>query len=278
MRLIEAILNANRAAPGKTPALLPAKEFADSLPIAALTCIDPRLNHLLPDALGVSEENFIWLRNAGNIITSPLSSTVRSIALACAVKNAREIVVLGHTDCKITKTTMMDLIGRFEALDVARACMPENLVEYFGLSASERQNVIKAADLLRHSPIISRKIPVHGLLIDMQTGRLELLVNGYESLNVATHLPSIEAARESLLGVASSLASFGTGEMKFPNFKIGESRADVAEAPAAVAPAPAGKETEEPTPPPLEHAKTTPPKLPQKLAKNKYKMTWDKSK
>ena len=55
----------------------------------ALTCIDPRLNPLIPEALGVREEDFIWLRNAGNIITGPLSSTLRSLALACAVKSGK---------------------------------------------------------------------------------------------------------------------------------------------------------------------------------------------
>ena len=68
------------------------------LPLIALTCIDPRLNHLLPDRLGIPEESFIWLRNAGNIVTGPLSSTMRSLALACAIKGGKEIAVIGHTD------------------------------------------------------------------------------------------------------------------------------------------------------------------------------------
>ena len=65
-------------------------DFADALPVVALTCIDVRLNHLLPDVLGLPEAHFIWLRNAGNIITGPLSSTMRSLALACAIKGRRK--------------------------------------------------------------------------------------------------------------------------------------------------------------------------------------------
>ena len=81
MRLFEAIVDANqRAARGEKAGLRP-DDFADSLPIVALTCIDPRLNPLMPEVLGIPEEQFIWLRNAGNIITGPLSSTMRSIAL-----------------------------------------------------------------------------------------------------------------------------------------------------------------------------------------------------
>src|SRR5436309_16088361 len=104
MRLLEAILDANhRAADGDANAGLHPADSARSLPLVALTCIDPRLNPLMPQVLGIPEESFIWLRNAGNIITGPLSSTMRSLALACAVKGGREIAIIGHSDCLVCK-------------------------------------------------------------------------------------------------------------------------------------------------------------------------------
>ena len=169
----------------QAPALAPA-DFASSLPLVALTCIDARLNHLVPEALGVPESHFIWLRNAGNIITGPMSSTMRSLALACAVKGGKEILVLGHGDCLVRKTTTMELLGQFAALGIERARMPENLQEYFGLFASERQNVLKGVEHIRASPLIGPRVPVHGALMDLATGRLELLVNGYQTLATST--------------------------------------------------------------------------------------------
>src|SRR5206468_10461424 len=187
MRLFEAIFDANhRAAAGDLNAGLRPAEFADSLPLVALTCIGPRLNRLIPEMLGVPEEQFIWLRNAGNIITGPLSSTMRSLALACAVKGGREIAVIGHTDCLVCKTTVMKLTDGFRALGVDRVKLPENLNEYFGLFASERQNVIRGAEFIRQSPLIGSNIPVHGLVMDVQTGKLEWLVQGYQTLGAAT--------------------------------------------------------------------------------------------
>src|SRR5205823_13879617 len=110
MHLFEAIVEANhRAVAAGAKAALNTAEFADALPVVALTCIDPRLNRLVPEMLGVSEEQFIWLRNAGNIITGLLSSTMRSLALACAVKDGKEIAVIGHTYCQVCKTTVMKL-------------------------------------------------------------------------------------------------------------------------------------------------------------------------
>src|SRR5881409_3381264 len=144
MRLLEAIMEANqRTGAGGTEADLNASEFADALPLVALTCIDPRLNRLIPEMLGVPEEQFIWLRNAGNIITGPLSSTMRSLSLACAIKGGKEIAIIGHTDCLVGKTTTMQLLDRLRALGIERHLLPDNVNEYFGTFGSERQNVIK---------------------------------------------------------------------------------------------------------------------------------------
>jgi carbonic anhydrase len=234
MKLFEAIIQTNGRLSGgdKNPGLRP-EEFADSLPVVALTCIDPRLNRLLPEVLGVPEEQFIWLRNAGNIITGPLSSTMRSLALACAVKGGKEITVIGHSDCLVCKTTMMGLTEGFRKLGVERSRLPENLNEYFGLFASERQNVIRGADIIRQSPLIGANVPVHGLLLDIQTGKLEWLVNGYQTLGTPaasfaeafkqTATESLMQTATQALGLVSAkLPEFKIGEMKLPEIKIGE--------------------------------------------------------
>ena len=228
MHLFEAIIEANhRALSGDASAGLRPDEFPDALPLVALTCIDARLNPLIPEVLGVPEEKFIWLRNAGNIITSPMSSTMRSLALACAVKGGREICVLGHTDCLVAKSTAMQLMDRFRVLGVDRSKLPENLNEYFGLFASEHQNVIKAVEFIRHSPLIGPKIPVHGLMVDIQNGRLEWLVNGYQALEMTAGQfnPANHPAAPVPADMMSGLQDFKMGEMKFPEFKIGDSQA-----------------------------------------------------
>src|SRR5512135_872615 len=186
MRLFEAIIDANhRAVAGDQNAGLHPADFANELPVVALTCIDVRLNALLPEVLGVPKDQFIWLRNAGNIVTQPLSSTVRSLALACAVKGAKEIAIIGHTDCQVGKMGVLELLDRLAKQGVDRQRLPENLIEYFGLFGTERQNVIRGVELVRLSPLIGRKIPVHGLMIDITSGRLESVVDGYQGLELA---------------------------------------------------------------------------------------------
>jgi carbonic anhydrase len=245
MRLFEAIIDANhRAVAGDNSAGLHPADFTDELPVIALTCIDPRLNALFPNVLGLPGEQFIWLRNAGNIITTPLSSTMRSLALACAVKGGREIAIIGHTDCQICKTTTMQLLDKFKALGVERSRLPENLNEFFGMFATERQNVMKACDIVRQSPLIGPKIYVHGLLADIETGKLEWVVNGYEARQLSAtpakndFSPLTDASNEEL--GAGPMADFHFGEMKFPESKIGDAaaRTELSELKPAIASTP----------------------------------------
>ena len=224
MRLFEAIIEANhKAIAGDQEAGVRPADFSDELPLVALTCVDPRLNPLLPEVLGIPEEHFIWLRNAGNIITGPLSSTMRSLALACAVKGGKEIVIIGHTDCQVGKMTTMQLLDKFKAVGIERHLLPENINEFFGMFGSEQQNVIKACDLVRRSPLIGPKIPVHGLLVNIGTGKLEWLVNGYQSFETMSSRwnEAVKSAGQTV-DALKSLADFKIGEMKFPETKIGE--------------------------------------------------------
>jgi carbonic anhydrase len=270
VRLLEAIIEANhRALAGDDKAGLHPSEFEDELPLVALTCIDPRLNPLFPQVLGIPVEKFIWLRNAGNIITGPVSSTMRSLALACALKGGKEIAIIGHTDCQVGKTSTMQLIERLRALGIERNRLPENINEYFGTFASEQQNVIKATDIVRSSPIIGPKIPVHGLMVNTQSGKLEWLVNGYQALEtMSTRWNEVVKSAGHTLDALKSLNDFHIGEMKFPDTKIGEAVVKTEDwlaekvrqletPPPGKAPSPAAAPV--PPTPPAPHA---PPKIP----------------
>ena len=271
MRLFDAILDANhRAIAGDSTAGVHVADFTDELPVVALTCIDARLNRFFPGVLGLPEDHFIWLRNAGNIITSPLSSTMRSIALACAIKGGREIAIIGHTDCKVRDTTISQLIDRFKALGIERHLLPENLTEYFGVFASEQQNVIRGVDLVRRSPLIGPRIPVHGLMVDTATGKLDWIVNGYDALDRPTVPvpPSQQMRALGAIGAAAdelvSRASAELNGLRMAEAKIGETTSRVSQwvsdiKTAAQPPPPAPKvPPPPPVPPPMDPRRRIP--------------------
>jgi len=185
----------------------------------------------------VPEEQFIWLRNAGNIIFEPMSSMTRTLALACAVKGGKEIMIIGHTDCQVGKSTMLKLTDAFRALGVDRAKLPENLTEFFGLFASERQNVMRGAEIVRQSPLHRREGSGAWFVDGYSDRQLEWLVNGYQTLGRGRAVVrrsgqtngagSVrQTASEALNLFAAKLPEFNLGEMKFPEFKIGETTID----------------------------------------------------
>jgi carbonic anhydrase len=156
----------------------------------------------------------------------------------------------------------MQLLDKLKACGVERAALPENLNEFFGMFATERQNVIKACDIVRHSPLIGAKIPVHGLLADIATGKLEWLVNGYEvwqraASPVKNVFASIAGASTEELG-GGTMAGFHFGEMKFPDSKIGDAATKIGMPEIKPAAAPKIALKAEPAPAMSVH----PPKLP----------------
>jgi carbonic anhydrase len=268
MRLFDAIIDANhRALAGEANASLNFPDLANALPVAVLTCIDPRLNSMFPGVLGVPAMQFIWLRRAGNIITGPLSSMTRSLSLACAVNGSKEIAIIGHTDCLTCKTSGVQLAELLKKAGVIRERLPDDLAEFYDLRPSERQNVIRSVDLVRQSPLIGPKIPVHGLIVDVVTGKLDWVVNGYEAMEraITTASISVPGADNNLMS-GGGLSDFNFGEMKFPDTKIGEIVTQIPAVSAPVNPAPASPPPVPPIPPaipippPLRSAYKVPPK------------------
>jgi carbonic anhydrase len=115
------------------------------------------------------------------------------------------------------------LIDKLRALGIERHMLPDNLAEFFGVFGSERQNVLKAVDFVRQSPIIGPKIPVHGMMVDIQTGKLDWLLNGYEKLGTMTsRWNEVVKSAGQTVDAFKNLTNFNMGEMKFPETKIGE--------------------------------------------------------
>lgn len=219
MRLFEAIVDANhRALAGDSRAGINPARFVDSLPAVALTCFDPRMHPLMPEVLGVAEPDFIWVTNAGNVITSSLGSTVRSLALACVAHGGREIAIIGHTDCLFFHP------GKLLRTDHWRNWLTElgsavgSLSDFVNRHPEERLNVGVAVRLARESPLISKRIPIHGLIVDVESGRLDWVVNGYEN---APSAPSLAAFATDSQTSLSATPGGEPGRPEKGDFKIG---------------------------------------------------------
>ena len=61
-------------------------------------------------------------------------------------------------------------------------------ISYSGIDVSKwlhgftsvNESVAHSVDIVKKHPLMPKDIPVHGLVIDPQTGKLDLVVNGYK--------------------------------------------------------------------------------------------------
>lgn len=79
--------------------------------IAIVTCMDTRLTHMLPAALGIKNGDVKMIKNAGGTITNPFDSTVRSLLVAIYELGVNEVMVIGHTGCGVQGMNAAEMLG-----------------------------------------------------------------------------------------------------------------------------------------------------------------------
>lgn len=152
--------------------------------MAVVTCMDTRLTHLFEDALGVHRGEIIQLRTAGATINAKdevSGDLIRSLAGAIYLLGVREVAVVGHTECGLSHGNLAALTASMQALGVDPDALPEKgeeLLSWLGTFQDVRENVVRVARAIRTSPYLPKTIPVHALVIDIHSGKLELLERG----------------------------------------------------------------------------------------------------
>lgn len=151
-----------------------------------LTCMDTRLVELIPQSLNVHNGEAIILKNAGGIITHPFGSIMRSMVVAIHELQAEEIFVIGHHHCGMNNVNPKEILQKMVGNKVASKDTLSTL-EYAGINLQQwlqgfedvNDMVQKNIDMINNHPLIPETVPVHGLVIDPDTGKLDLLVDGY---------------------------------------------------------------------------------------------------
>ncbi len=154
--------------------------------LVILTCMDARLLELLPDAMNLKNGDAKILRNAGALITEPFGSIMRSILVSIYTLKAKEVMVIGHHDCgmanlahdEMTKIMMERGISE-DTLHTLNASGIE-LQKWLTGFRNVEESVRKSVSTIKNHPLFPPDTPVHGLVIDPKTGKLDLVVEGYE--------------------------------------------------------------------------------------------------
>lgn len=153
-----------------------------------LTCMDTRLVELIPSSLNIHNGEAIILKNAGGMITHPFGSIMRSMVVAIHELKAEEIFVIGHHNCGMNSVDPKETLLKMIKNNVTSSSILSTL-EYAGIDLEQwlhgfenvEDMVKENISMIRNHPLIPNEIPVHGLVIDPDTGKLDLTVNGYKA-------------------------------------------------------------------------------------------------
>ena len=153
--------------------------------LVVVTCMDTRLGELLPRAMNLRNGDAKIIRNAGAIVSHPFGSVMRSLLVAVYELLAAEIVVVGHYGCGMTRLNGKGILQKA----MARGVSPQMIqtLEHAGVDLhhwlrgfdSPEEGVRQSLSVIRNHPLLPRDVAVHGLMICPETGRLDLLSDGY---------------------------------------------------------------------------------------------------
>lgn len=153
--------------------------------MVVLSCMDTRLTELLPKALNMKNGDIKLIKNAGASIMHPFGSIMRSIVVAVFEFEADEVLVIGHHGCGMSNLNPDSIISKMNnrgiQSDVIATLMNAGIDIRRWLHGfnSVEESIKETVSLIKKHPLIPNELIVHGLIMDPDTGSLELVVNGY---------------------------------------------------------------------------------------------------
>ncbi|MCK1997643.1 carbonic anhydrase [Psychrobacillus psychrodurans] len=152
--------------------------------IVILTCMDTRLTEMLPKSMNFKNGDVKIVKSAGAIINHPFGGIMRSLIVAVYELQADEIYVIGHHDCGMSAIQTGKIMDKM----ITRGVDPRvldilnnsgvNLEKWLEGFSNVESSVLHSVEMIRNHPLMLPEIPVHGLIIDPETGRLDLLTDG----------------------------------------------------------------------------------------------------
>jgi carbonic anhydrase len=154
--------------------------------IVILTCMDTRLVELLPKAMNFKNGDVKIVSSAGAVINHPFGGIMRSLLVAVYELQANEVYIIGHYDCGMSAIEPEQMLKKMMDRGITQETI--KMLNYSGVELDDwlrgftdvQQTVKHSVDMVRNHPLMVKDIPVHGLVINPATGRLDVVINGNE--------------------------------------------------------------------------------------------------
>ena len=154
--------------------------------IVILTCMDTRLTELLPKAMNLKNGDAKIIKSAGAVVTHPFGGIMRSLLVAVYNLHADEVYIVGHHDCGMSAVDTTNIIEKMVDRGIDKNIF--NTLRYSGVDMEEwlhgfgdvTESVKKSVDAVRNHPLMEKKVAIHGLVVHPDTGKLDIIIDGYK--------------------------------------------------------------------------------------------------
>ncbi|HWD96498.1 MAG TPA: carbonic anhydrase [Acidimicrobiales bacterium] len=141
--------------------------------IAIVTCADPRLTNI-EQMLGIPAADADMIRNFGTVIDD---DAVRSLVLSTRLLGSKEIMIINHTDCGLTKFKDSEMEDRLRKETGMSPIAPARFYSFTDVEANTQEQIRKA----RSHPWIPPDVPIRGFIFDVNSGTLSEVIPSGDS-------------------------------------------------------------------------------------------------
>src|SRR5699024_10654993 len=157
---------------------------SDSVPnkkMVLFTCMESRLVELLPRALNIHNGVVKMVKNAGAIIRKPFDSIIKSLFLSVNNLKAEHIIVIVYHDCGISNDDTDNLVKNMKEKGISEETL--NAIDYAVIDVHQKfhgfetveDSIKQSVDIIRNHPLLPDYVKVHGLVIDPNTGKFDVV-------------------------------------------------------------------------------------------------------
>lgn len=156
--------------------------------IAIISCMDTRLTELLPKALNLKNGDAKFIKNAGGLVVHPFGSAMRSLLVCIYEFDIKEIFVIGHYDCGISTINADKVVEKMLAKGIEQNTL--DIITNSGIQLKKwlhgfdcvEESVKENVEKIKNHPLVPKDIAVHGLIMDPETGRVDVVIDGFEHM------------------------------------------------------------------------------------------------
>jgi carbonic anhydrase len=161
-------------------------------PYGIVTCMDPRVNLAAAGALpflstGEIQSHARIIRTLGGMADK------RSLVVGIHLAGLKEVAVIMHTDCgcSLAYSKVDTLIANIETnlhpvkwqefKNLIGEPIREKLIEWLHAFEDPWVAVKKEVEAIKSYPFVPETLIVHGLVYDLSSGTIEIVINGYDA-------------------------------------------------------------------------------------------------